>query len=171
LDGIDRPHALFVQRIETLVDGQYSIIGGIWHSIFENGSWTNPDRFVTTYSPHDVRSIIVQGNVLLVVWREDPGEGEHGVWYSYNILDVPESPIVPPSIANLPTAVNTVAGVNSTSVALTLIETPTPLKLTDSQREILGGNPNPASPLIIGLIPVIVILASVVLIYRYFRVR
>jgi len=171
LDGVGRPHALFVQRIETLVDGQYSIVGGIWHSIFENGSWTNPDRFVTTYSPHDVRSIIVQGNVLLVVWREDPGEGTHGVWYSYYVLDVPELPVVPISTINPPTAVtnNNMVDVNHTPVAL--IETSTPVKLTDSQREILDGSSNPANPIIIGMIPVIIVLAGVVLMYKYFRVR
>jgi hypothetical protein len=171
LDGVGRPHALFVQRIETLVDGQYSIVGGIWHSVFENGSWTNPDRFVTTYSPHDVRSIIVQGNVLLVVWREDPGEGTHGVWYSYYVLDVPELPVVPISTINQPTAVtsNNIVDVNNTPV--TLIETSTPVKLTDSQREILDGSSNPANPIIIGMIPVVIVLASVLLMYRYFRVR
>jgi hypothetical protein len=171
LDGVGRPHALFVQRIETLVDGQYSIVGGIWHSIFENGSWTNPDRFVTTYSPHDVRSIIVQGNVLLVVWREDPGEGTHGVWYSSYVLDIPELPVVPISTLNPQTAVanNSIAIINDTPVAL--IETPTPVKLTDSQREILDGSSNPASPIIIGMIPVVIVLVSVLLMYRYFRVR
>jgi hypothetical protein len=171
LDGVGRPHALFVQRIETLVDGQYSIVGGIWHSIFENGSWTNPDRFVTTYSPHDVRSIIVQGNVLLVVWREDPGEGTHGIWYSYFVLDVPELPVVPISTINPTPAVtnNNIAVGNNTPVAV--IATPTPVKLTDSQREILDGSSNPASPIIIGMIPVVIVLASVLLMYRYFRVR
>ncbi len=169
LDGVGRPHAMFVQRIETEVDGEYSIVGGIWHSIFENGSWTNPDRFVTTYSPHDVRSIVVQGNVLLVVWRQDPGEGEHGVWYSYNVLDVPELPVVPLSPINSPTAVNNAIDVNNTPVAL--IETPTPVKLTDSQREILDGSSNPASPIIFGMIPVVIVLASVVLMYKYFRTR
>ena len=153
------------------MDGQYSIVGGIWHSVFENGSWTNPDRFVTTYSPHDVRSIIVQGNVLLVVWREDPGEGMHGVWYSYYALDVPELPVVPISTINPPTAVagNNIVDVNNTPVAL--LETSTPVKLTDSQREILDGSSNPANPIIIGMIPVVIVLASVLLMYRYFRVR
>ena len=170
LDGTGRPHALFVQRIETEVDGKYSIVGGIWHSIFENGSWTNPDRFVTTYSPHDVRSIIVQGNVLLVVWREDPGEGAHGIWYSYNVLDVPELPIVPFATLDSPVALNpTQAVLINTPVVPT--ESPTPVKLTDSQRQNLSGGSNPANPIIIGMIPVVIVLAGVLLMYKYFRVR
>ena len=170
LDGTGRPHALFVQRIETEVDGKYSIVGGIWHSIFENGSWTNPDRFVTTYSPHDVRSTIVQGNVLLVVWREDPGEGAHGIWYSYNVLDVPELPIVPFATLDSPMTLNpTQAVLITTPVAPT--ESPTPVKLTDSQRQNLSSGANPANPIIIGMIPVVIVLAGVLLMYKYFRVR
>ena len=96
LDGNGVPHSLFTQRIETATaDGEYSIIGGIWHSAFVDGNWANPDRFITTYSPHDVRAIVSQGNVLLVVWREDPGAGKHGVWFSYRVLDTPELPIIP----------------------------------------------------------------------------
>jgi len=167
LDGAGRPHALFVQRIEQEVEGKYSVIGGIWHSVFENGSWTNPDRFVTTHSPHDVRSIVVQGNVLLVVWREDPGEGEHGVWYSYSVLDTPELPVVTPPAAGVPTLENS----TSVETPLPSIATATRAKLTDNQREIPADSASPSSPIVIGLIPVIVILLGVIVAYRVIRTR
>ncbi len=95
-DGTGVPQALFVQRIESTDDqGKYTVIGGIWHSGYKNGSWTNPERYVTTVTPHDIRAVVSQGNVLLVTWREDPGGGKHGVWFSYTILDAPELPVVP----------------------------------------------------------------------------
>ena len=179
LDGADRPHAMFVQRIEFEVNGRYAIIGGIWHSVFENGSWTNPDRFVTTYSPHDVRAIVVQGNVLLVVWREDPGEGMHGVWYSYFVLDIPEAPVMPPATATALPAENPV-GINETPIvvstnvdttSLAPLATPTSVKLTASQREILDANPSPSRPIVIGALVAIVVLAGVIVWYRFFRAR
>lgn len=178
LDGAGNPHALFVQRIENEINGEYSIIGGIWHSVFENSSWSNPDRFVTTYAPHDVRSVVVQGNVLLVVWRQDPGEGQHGIWYSYSILDVPESPVVPlPTVdpGSLPAATRsampTAAVLQDPGTgALDAAATPT-LGLSAQQRERLTSNSNPALPFVIGLVPAIVVLIIIVLIYRVLRVR
>lgn len=178
LDGASNPHVLFVQRIENEVDGVYTIIGGIWHSVFQNGSWSNPDRFVTTYSPHDVRSVVVQGNVLLAVWREDPGEGKHGIWYSYSILDVPALPVVPlptvnvtavqPEIAlGLPTA--TLPNVTGTGQG-TAIPTPT-FGLTDQQRDVLNGNSNPAFPFIAGVIPAAAALIVVLILYGILRRR
>ena len=178
LDGTGNPHALFVQRMESEVNGSKLVIGGIWHSAFQAGSWTNPDRFVTTYQPHDVRSIVVQGNVLLVVWREDPGEGQHGIWYSYSILDVPELPVVPlPTVdlAQIP-AVNlserpTAVFPNTPNAGVsTRLATPTP-ELTDQQRKILAGNSSPALPFVVGLIPAVLVLVVVIFIYRVLRVR
>jgi hypothetical protein len=157
LDGAGRPHALFVQRIEsTTPDGEYAIIGGVWHSVLESGSWTSPDRFVTTYAPHDVRAVVVQGDILLVVWREDPGVGEHGIWYTYSHLDVPESPVTPLAPAILPTSESAL------TQPTIVVQTPTPLVLSDTQREILDGNTNPASPFIAGIIPVLIVLAGVI---------
>jgi hypothetical protein len=178
LDGTGTAHALFVQRIETEVDGAYSIIGGIWHSAFREGSWSNPDRFVTTYAPHDVRSIVVQGNVLLVVWRQDPGEGQHGIWYSYSILDVPELPVVPlPTVdlgdlpvANLSEMLTAQIPPDQNTGVPTVVATPT-VGLTDQQRELLASNSSPAMPFVVGLIPAVVVLIIVVLLYRVLQAR
>ncbi len=165
LDGEGRPHALFIQRIEFEIDGKYSIVGGIWHSILESGSWTSPDRFVTTYAPHDVRAVVVQGNILLVLWREDPGTGEHGIWYSYSELDVPESPITPFSTAIAPTPIGPLTEPTQ------IVQAPTAPAISDTQRDILDGNTNPASPFIAGIIPVFIVVAGVVIVFMVMRRR
>ncbi|NWG35234.1 MAG: exo-alpha-sialidase [Chloroflexi bacterium] len=173
LDGNGTPHTLFIQRIETSDEkGTYRIIGGIWHSTFANGVWTNPDRFVTTIAPHDVRSVVVQGNVLLAVWRQDPGLGANGVWYSYSILDAPEKPVIP--LATVPDdfyVATSIYAPNPKTPEPTLPPQPTP------KPELLGEAPpsdlgkNPALPIIIGIIPVILILIGVVIGVRYFNNR
>lgn len=164
LDGNGTPHVLFIQRIESLDEkGRYTIIGGIWHSRFENGAWTNPDRFVTLLAPHDVRAVVVQGNVLLAVWREDPGLGADGIWYSYSILDVPELSLTP--LATV--AVDPSAQVIPTLPpdAVTVFPTSRPELLEEAPPSDLGRNP--ALPIIIGTLPVILILIGVVVGYRF----
>ncbi len=168
LDGSGNAHALFVQRIEsTNEEGEYSIIGGIWHSVFQNGAWTNPTRLVTTYAPHDVRAVVSQGNVLLVVWREDPGAGQHGVWYSYTLLDVQELPIVP-----LPTAQLITPFAQQALETPLAIPTPTLLFETDSLEK--GGPPpglitNPAASLFAGILPALLVITAVVLAVLFYR--
>jgi hypothetical protein len=173
LDGIGTPHTLFVQRIEFAAeDGSYSIVGGIWHSAFQNGGWSNPDRFVTSVAPHDVRAVIAQGNVLLTVWRQDPGLGAGGVWYSYSVLDVPELPVQPLATAPVDYFV-------ATSVFAPDLGTPEPtVQLAATvQPELLGEAPpsslgdNPALPIIIGTVPVLLVLVGVILGYRFLAAR
>lgn len=168
VDGNGVPHTLFIQRIESLdEDGKYSIIGGIWHSSFQNGGWTNPDRFVTLLAPHDVRAVVVQGNILLAVWREDPGLGADGVWYSYTVLDVPELPVTPLATALIdssPRATST-----ATPEIQLLLPTPRPELLDDAPPSDLGNNP--ALPIIISVVLVVLILIGVVIGYRLVTAR
>jgi hypothetical protein len=165
LDGSGIPHGLFAQRIETATaDGEYSVTGGIWHSAFINGNWTNPDRFVTTYPPHDVRAVVSQGNILLVVWREDPGSGKHGVWFSYSILDGPELPVIP--ISTIPAATST----NQTPPMIPFLDTPTPTAVNDVFEESTFSRwrNNPAFPLVAGAVPVVLIVIVIFVTYRFF---
>jgi hypothetical protein len=167
LDGNGIPHVLFVQRIESIDErGKYSIIGGIWHSTFQNNAWSNPDRFVTTLSPHDVHAVVAQGNVLLAVWRQDPGEGTSGIWYSYNVLDVPELPVTPLATALLQVSIQETPTLPPT----TEISTPTPLPdfLKQAPPSDLGSNP--ALPIIVALAPVMLIVISVMG-YRFLSAR
>lgn len=175
LDGNGTPHTLFIQRIETAdEDGNYSIIGGIWHSTFENGGWANPDRLIISFAAHDVRAAVVQGNVLLAVWRMDPGVGTDGVWYSYTELDVPESPVVPLATApvdysSLQNVVETSPALVAPEVSLTPESPPQPEMLDAAPPSNLGRNP--ALPIIIGIIPVLLVLIGVVWGYRFFANR
>ena len=161
LDGNGTPHALFIQRIEEVNEGIYSSLGGIWHSVFINGVWSNPDRIVTSVAAHDVRAVISQGNVLLVIWREDPGSGASGIWYSYSVLDEPELPVLPLSTAPV--------GYSFKQGPVIVVSTNTPdpphqLGLVDTSQPVNLKN-NPALPIVVGIVPVVLILASVVLFF------
>ena len=167
LDSNGIPHALFTQRIQSQGEnGEYSEIGGIWHSTFQNGIWASPDRIVTTYAPHDVRAIVSQGNVLLTVWREDPGaKNTHGVWFSYTVLDSPELPGISPT---------------PVSDSATPVSTPTPTRFSIPATETIVVNmdnipsgiaSSPAGPLIISIVSVILILVGVVVMYQFYHNR
>jgi len=169
VDGNNIVHTLFIQRIEDLSDG-YRSISGVWHSELLNGVWSDPDRLVTTLSPHDVRAVVCQGNLLLAVWREDPGgKKQHGIWFSYTILDVPESPIViPPTLAfNDSMTPNTDFASSSTAVAVS----PTAIREISLDSLPTGFTGNPAEPLIIALLLVLLALVGVILIYQVYRNR
>jgi len=170
VDGNNVVHALFVQRIEYSVDGAYRLLGGVWHSTLQGGVWSDPDRFITSHAPHDVRAVVSQGNVLLAVWHEDPGaEDLHGIWYSYTILDEPELPVAVPPTQQIdsPTTPTLSASSNPLLASTQAIETPD-LSLDDVPSGIAS---NPAGPIIIAIVPVILVLLGVVVMYRYYRGR
>lgn len=169
VDSAGNVHALFTQRIEFVDNGVNREIGGMWHSSYKSGVWSDPDRFITSHAPHDVRAVVSQGNVLLVVWREDPGaETLHGVWFSYTILDSPELPLATPS--------NTTTGTTAPTPDPGLGSNDPESLPTDKPQINLDGSPvglttNPAGPLLIAMVPVVLILIVVVLIYRTYRSR
>lgn len=170
LDGNGNPHTIFTQRIESLDEsGKYSIIGGVWHSVFQNDIWSNPDRFVSTVPAHDVRAVVSQGNVLLAVWRQDPGGGASGIWYSYKVLDEPELPVVPLATASVDFTIGETATPISLPTLLQSEPSPEPGLFEDSLPSNLENNP--ALPIMIGIIPVVLILIGVVLGYRYLSSR
>lgn len=162
LDGEGIPHAIFVQRIELDESGgEYEAVGGVWHSAFRNGTWTNPERFATTYAPHDLHAVVSQGNVMLVTWREDPGSGRHGIWFSFITLDAAELPVVPLATAAVGTPVQ------ATPTPAFTRETATPLPpeiLEGSQPSVWQSNP--AFPLIVAAIPVALVVLGAVVAFR-----
>ena len=160
LDSNHVVHALFIQRIQYVEDEQNKILGGIWHSEYRDALWSDPDRFTTTYAPHDVRAVISQGNVLLVVWRQDPGAKLlHGVWYSYIILNSPELPIVfSPTLLPVSTVTPAPSVLESAVTSTPLVESPViNMKGFPSRFE------NPAGPLIVAIVTAILVLAVVVI--------
>lgn len=99
-DSNDNLHLFFGQRITGNPD-----IHGMWHSLWVNNRWTEPDAVIkgprvldiegySGFDPYEARAVVSQGNVLLVTWRTDPGDiRDNGVWYSYAVLNAPELPI------------------------------------------------------------------------------
>jgi len=162
-------HALFVQRIESVENDKLKVLAGIWHSTFQDGFWSNPEVLNTSIAPHDVRAVVCQGNVLLVVWREDPGQGNNGVWYSYIVLGSPELPVIQPptqmpvSIATEISALSSEPTVVSTlpveTLTVDLVNTPSTFSM------------NPATPLIAATVFVAVMLLGIIIAYRYREIR
>ena len=168
LDSNNVTHALFVQRIEETVNNEYRAISGVYHSAYKDGLWSDPDRFITTYAPHDVRAVVSQGNVLLVVWRQDPGaEKVHGVWYSYAILDTPELSVLPIPMQSSTPDISITSSVDPSLVS----ETPSEAPNVDLSNRSFGLAGNPAGSLLVAVLIVILLLASVIVIYSLNRNR
>jgi hypothetical protein len=167
VDSTGTAHGVFIMRIDQQVNGEYRPIGGIWHSSFLHNNWATPDRFISTYSPHDIRAVVSQGNVLLAVWREDPGEGKHGVWFSYTLLDAPELAVTP-----LPT---TAAATPTQQIVITipLENTPTALPENDALDDPAPSRwqSYPAFPLMVAAIPVSLVVIGVLVSYRLLNNR
>ena len=116
IDGNDTLHMFFGQRISGNPD-----IHGMWHSIWMDDHWTEPEAVIrgpkvhdlegsTSFDPYEANAVVSQGNDILVTWISDPGLKGNGVWYSYRILDAPEAPlnaiptVVPQNATPLPTS-------------------------------------------------------------------
>jgi hypothetical protein len=162
VDSNNVVHALFIQRIDqTTDDGDYSPIAGMWHSELSDTRWTEPDRLdLGDFSGHDLRAVISQGNILLATMREDPGAGEIGVWYSRTFVNAPELPVVPlPSPTATPTAV-------PTPTPTPPAPTPTPPHRPASishEPGPTGATDNPAIPLVLGLVPVVLLVVGFIM--------
>jgi hypothetical protein len=79
-------------------------IHGMWHTAYQDGPIRGLEPVVAGplihdlvgdkgFDPFDAHAVISQGNVLVVTWRTDPGQGTNGVWYSSEILNSPEIPL------------------------------------------------------------------------------
>jgi hypothetical protein len=162
MDSTGGVHGLFVMRIDQLINEEYKPIGGVWHSTYRNGIWSSPERMVTTINPHDIGGIVVQGNVFLVVWREDPGDGRAGIWFTYTLLDAPELPVVPLSTA--PGAFST----GDLPITTPPASTASPLLETSVLSEAPPSQwmSNPAFPLIAGALPVFLVVIGIIVVHR-----
>lgn len=100
VDGSDILHLFFGQRITGSPD-----IHGMWESQWIDNQWSSPAAVTAgprimsgdnrSFDPFDARAVVSQGNVILVTWHTDPGNGEqneNGVWYSYTKLNISPSP-------------------------------------------------------------------------------
>ncbi len=174
-DSGDNLHFLWSQRITGSPD-----IHGTWHSVWHNGRWSEPEAVVSgpqvsdregdkAFDPFEVRAVVSQGNMLLTTWRMDPGLKGNGVWYSYLPLDTPELPVVelptalPP--APRPVALPPVAKATPTPSEPAATATPKPVvaKQTGGTTSASLVDNNPITPLLVGLVPVILLISMIIL--------
>lgn len=164
VDQNDQLHILFGQRITGAPD-----IHGIWHSIYDGTVWSEPEPVVSgpqvtdmegdkAFDPFEARATVSQDNVLLVTWRMDPGMKGNGVWYSYKNLGQSESPALSPEASAVP-EVNSGATLTSTESLQSTQQAGS--LFVDGPADV--GSPssisNPISTVLIGIIPVVVLLA------------
>lgn len=166
VDSNDTLHLFFAQRIDPDTHG-------VWHSIWTGAGWTDLPAVVqgprildpignNAFDPHSPWAVVVNGNLLFVTWATDGGAGS-GVWYSYITLGTPELAAIPlPSAAPstnqlLPTA---------TPPVVTEIATPAARPIANLAASPTTQVDNPALPLLIGLVPAMLLIATAFLYHR-----
>jgi hypothetical protein len=97
VDSSGQLHVLFGQRVPQGTG--ITDIHGMWHSTWQGSFWSEPEAVISAplapgFDPGNNYAVVSRGNVLLVVWRTDPGNERPGVWYSYTTLNSPELPPV-----------------------------------------------------------------------------
>jgi hypothetical protein len=156
-------HLFFGQRITGNPD-----IHGMWHSIWQGGSWSEPEPVVSgpqvndietdkAFDPYDARAVVSQGNVILATWRSDPGNKGNGVWYSHMTLNAPEAsvqalPLFVPTPLPLPTATQLPATATPEGE-----QQPIQVPMAQDNTNRTVGN-TPAMPVLVGLTPVLLFL-------------
>ena len=96
-------HMFFGNRIPPEPGSDIWEIHGMWHSVWLGDEWSRPEAVISgpttaaeggVFDPWTPRAVASQGDVMLLVWKTDPGTGGNGIWYSYKRLDAPELPVV-----------------------------------------------------------------------------
>lgn len=172
-DSSGQLHVFFGQRTQgTAAQQRHGMWYSEWHE--QARSWGGVHDIIAGplvqdvdgengFDPSAAAAVISQGNLLMVVWRTDPGNGANGAWYAYTELDTPLAAPAP-----LPTLTPTTVPVKVTRAALPT-PTPTILPVAMAAADVTPRAPvktlaNPAAPLIAGLIPVGLFLS--VMMYR-----
>lgn len=174
VDSRGQLYLFFGQRTQGTDDQQRH---GLWYSEWhgEVRAWGGVHAIVAgplvqdlegdnSFDPTSAAAVIVQGNLLMVVWRTDPGNGNNGAWYSYTELNIPATAAIP-----LPTLTPTALPVEITGALLPM---PTFPPLTQAAERPTHTTPirrltSPAAPLLAGLIPVSLFLLAIM--YRLNR--
>lgn len=174
-------HPLFLVDSENvlhvLLGNRRGSFHGMWHSVWEGNRWRDLEPVVSgpvseipgeEFDPTLPNGVVSQGNILLVTWETDNGVGQNGAWYSYLIRDIPELPIVAlPTVATTP-----IVTPSPTSTPPLPTPTPSPERPIFTDAPSSGGPfsvlSSPATPLIIGIIPVVMLISLVVLVQRLF---
>jgi hypothetical protein len=171
VDSNNVMHMFFGNRLNR--EGE-AALHGLWHSVWQGASWSFPEAVVSGvaitddtrgkgFDPADARAVVSQGNVVLVTWDTDPAQGVNGAWYSYTVLDAPELPVVTlpiPTPTPMPSPTAT-----ATPLAPTPTASPKPVPI-DQDDEVLGKSAinHPATPLILGTVPVALLIATAIIV-------
>ncbi len=168
VDSNDVIHLFFGQRTP---DGSTDI-HGMWHTMWRNGNWTPLQPVVSgplvqgnddsAFDPGDAHAVVSQGNLLLVTWATDPGNGSNGVWYSYAQIDAPAlaaAPLLVPPELFTPTPVATPT--SERAPTSTPVPTSAPVTFSSHRPSSSALANNAAAPLLAGLIPVLMLLACI----------
>jgi hypothetical protein len=141
---------------------------GMWHSIWLGDGWSDLTPIVSgprtnTFDPSAPQAVVSQGNVILVAWWNNVVDAGPAT-YSYTVLNTHELPIVPnptPTLTPADTPIATPITGTATPAA-----TLRPLLNSPSNSSGANGSGNPAMPVYIGLIPVVLLLFTLVVIQR-----
>ena len=145
---------------------------GMWHAVWQKDRWSGLEPIISgpqvkqgeLFDPTDPQAVVVQGNVMLVTWRTDPGLGGNGAWYSYTTLNAPALPLLAsPTPAPTPTiALAATALPRPTSqTAHASLPAPSPERQTPSIAEPMPSQ-DPTGWLIFGIAPAVVLVSVVV---------
>jgi hypothetical protein len=172
-DSADTLHVFFGQRLPGGY-GDNLDLHGMWHSTWDGSSWRPLTPVVSgpisgTFDPYDARAAIVQGNVILLTWRTDPGRDISSTWYSHTVLNTPELPAVPlpPVQAQYPAGAPQSLSGGAAGLA-DLLATPTPQPIVTAPLEFsrqpsTSENASPAVPLVGALVPTVLFVAAALL--------
>jgi hypothetical protein len=162
-------HVFFAQRINDNIHG-------VWHSIWTGTAWTNPESVARGprkidviggdgFDPNSVRAIISNGNVLLATWGTDGGAGSNGAWYSYIRLDTPELPALPLPVPSV--TIQSASTEEILPIVTAAVEAATkPSDILGDYDDSPPSSWNPQSPILIGVISALLLLAGIMLL-RY----
>lgn len=162
----------------TRLEGDDKDTHGMWQSLWLGDQWSEPRPVIIGeriadeeggdgFDPSFARVVVSQGNTLLVLWRTDPSAGQNGIWYTATTLDSPQLPLVPlPTVPAIPTALP------ETTEALVIDETTSgnlDLGIVEEGGFLNIDGGNPGTLLIVGLIPAVILITSIVLLTAWQR--
>lgn len=174
IDNNQDLHILFGNRIDA------TATYGAWHSFWLGNQWSKPKAIASGplilagpngeegFSPSFVEAVISRGNLLFVIWRQDPVSGPTNIWYTYQLLDAPASVISPLPLVKLETPT---FKIQPTETQLPIL-TPTPI-LAEIGQSISNTSPtsdvqsnNPNTNFLIGIGPFLLLLIVIVILQR-----
>jgi len=150
-------------------------IHGLWHTVWSGFRWNEPSAIISGprvidfetgkgFDPSFAKAVVLQGNLILVTWRTDPGAGGNGIWYSYSRLD---APMLAPTAYSAPVLEHTLEASNEAPT-----ETPIANEIAPQRLNPINSNPpsfsnNPAAGIMIGIVPVFLLVVIIIIVKKY----